>query len=131
MITNKKKKGNSNIIESVAVALEGLYNLLRTEGSIQYITATNIIFHILAYKLTFSNWEWTFGAFLWINVLILEVNNTALENDIDYSSNNEYHPLIKKAKDYAAASVFLGSSFAIIVSWIFIIRHFPENLNFL
>lgn len=48
-------------------------------------------------------------------VLGSELLNTGIERLADYASNGEIHPLIKKAKDAAAAGVLVVSILALVI----------------
>lgn len=48
-------------------------------------------------------------------VLSMEAMNSALERVSDYVCHKEYHPLIKKAKDLAAAAVLITALAALAV----------------
>lgn len=120
-MSNKKTDKNAHVFESMKYAIEGIWTLFKTEESIRAITVTCLIYIIIGFWLEFNYVEIIFGSFMWLMVLILEILNTAFEHDMDYTGNNEYHPRIKKVKDFAAATVFLASLFASICSLFFIV----------
>jgi len=116
------KTGNSNIFKSVSVAFRGLLTIIYNEGGIKFILFCAISAIALSLYLKFGLLKVLLVSYAWLQVLIFEINNTAIELDIDYSSNSQYHPVIKKIKDYIAATVFLASCFAITITLIFIIQ---------
>lgn len=61
-------------------------------------------------------------------VFSLEAVNTALERLSDYACNKEIHPLVKKAKDLAAAGVLIAALTALIVGVIIFVPKVVELL---
>ncbi len=116
----KKPKKNTNIFQSISTATRGLLLIIKNEGGIKLIVTSLILFTTLAIYLKLTLIKIFLIALAWLLVLILEINNTAIEIDIDYSSDQQYHPMIKKVKDYSAATVLLSSTFAIILTTILI-----------
>ncbi len=114
---------NTNIFQSMSKALNGIWLLIKTEQSIRWIVLTNIAYWVLSYYLHFNYIETIIGSLAWLITLMSEITNSAFENDMDYTGNHAFHPAIKRVKDFAAAVVFLISSFACIVSWYFIFQH--------
>ncbi|MBC7456662.1 MAG: diacylglycerol kinase family protein [Bdellovibrionaceae bacterium] len=81
---------------------------LRIELGLAFLAILlGIYFHLLAL-------EWIV---LWLTIALIigsELINTALEKTVDLASP-EIHPLAKKAKDAAAAAVFIFSIMAVLV----------------
>lgn len=111
---------NNTIFDSVYLAMTGFIRVFRKETSIKYIFFTLVLAITIAVLNELSLVKVIIISYLWLNTLILEINNTALELDMDFTGDKKFHPEIKRVKDYAAATVLLSSSFAIIVSYIFI-----------
>ncbi len=116
----KKPKKNTNTFQSIRTAMRGLIMIIKNEGGVRMIFSSFIFFTILAISLKLTLIKTFLVSLTWLLVLILEINNTAIEIDMDYSSDKEYHPMIKKVKDYSAATVFLSSFFAITFTTIII-----------
>lgn len=73
---------------------------------------TSVLVIILSILLDISRTEWLVILLLIGLVLSLEIVNTAIENICDYISP-EWHRMIKKIKDLAAAAVFLAAMIAV------------------
>lgn len=114
---------NTTIFQSTWIAFKGYLRIFGKEINIRVLTMMTFFAIIVSFVLDLSFIEGAFLTFLWLFTLILEINNTTFEEDIDYTGEGgEFHPEIKKVKDYAASMVLLSSTFAIIVSLTFIIR---------
>lgn len=123
MFLRRRPKKNSNILQSINTAFNGFVMIVKNEDAIKMILLSFIIFTCLALYIKLSLLKTFLISLSWLLVLIFEINNTAIEIDMDYSSDKEYHPMIKKVKDYAAATVFLASFFAISLTTILFYLH--------
>ena len=115
---------NPTFLKSWTIAAHGLMLSLRSERKVRFAIAVLIIFAFLAVWMNVSRIELIIIISVWIQVIVGEIFNTALEKAMDYASGKEFHPLIKLGKDYAAGSVFLLSVLAVFVS-IFILVSRP------
>lgn len=79
-----------------------------------------ILVVLLGFFLEVSIVEWLFLLLLIGGVVSLELINSSIENLVDLVTE-EYHPLAKKAKDMAAAAVFIYSIVSIIIGLIIFI----------
>lgn len=79
-----------------------------------------ILVVLLGFFLEVSKVEWLFLLILIGGVISLELINSSIENLVDLVTA-EYHPLAKKAKDMAAAAVFIYSIVSIIIGLIIFI----------
>lgn len=122
--TKKVLKGNSNVFQSISHAFNGLVTAIGQENGIKLIFFSMIFFIALSVFLKLELLELFLVSQAWLLVLIFEINNSAIEKDMDYSSDKDYHPLIKKVKDYAASTVFLSSFFALTISVILLSQKF-------
>jgi undecaprenol kinase len=107
---------NVSLLQSVSTAGHGLIQIAAEERGVQRIIFTAVCVCAAAVFFSIPVWQVLFICFCWIQALTYEIFNTALEDFMDYASEKEYHPLIRKGKDFAAASVFLASTFALCVS---------------
>lgn len=117
-----KVRKNSSVFQSIAVAASGFLLAVRAEKSVRRIICWAAACVAAALFRKAGYLEVTFLAFAWMITMTFEIFNTALEKAMDYASGKEYHPLIKKGKDFAGASVFIASTFALILSGLFIFR---------
>ncbi|NUN99503.1 MAG: diacylglycerol kinase family protein [Saprospiraceae bacterium] len=104
-------------IRSFKFAFEGLAELLVHEPNMRiHVTAAVLaVFAGVWFSITPAEW-----AMVVLSIAIVmggEAMNTAIEHLADLVSP-EYHPLIKKAKDVAAAAVFLFAVGAAVVGLI-------------
>jgi undecaprenol kinase len=75
---------------------------------------------LLGFLLQVSLVEWMFLLLSIGGVISLELINSSIENLVDLVTE-EFHPLAKKAKDMAAAAVFIFSMVSIIIGMIIFI----------
>ena len=103
------------LINKFKYAFNGLIEGLLHDSSIQiqyFIAACVIIFCLF---LPLSKIEWSIILLIIALVIALEYLNSALELICDFISE-QYHPLIKKIKDYGSGVVLVVSLFAIIIA---------------
>ena len=113
---NKEIGKNPTFWKSTLIAAQGFVTIFKSERKIRLAFVVVLIFFGLAVWLKVAYLEILFILFAWIQVIVGEIFNTSLEKAMDYSSGKEFHPLIKRGKDYAAASVFVLSVLASAVS---------------
>ncbi len=93
-------------VRSFGYAFEGMRTLLRDEHNSRIHLAAMIVAIVLGFLLGISATEWCVVALCCGCVLMAEAMNSAVEAIADLVSP-EFHPLIKKAKDVAAAGVLM------------------------
>ena len=113
MKTNGK---NPDFLKSWWIAANGFLTVFKKERKIRLAAAILVIFLALSFWLETTYLEKLFILFVWVQVIVGEIFNTSLEKAMDYASGKEFHPLIKLGKDYAAASVFVLSVLASVIS---------------
>jgi diacylglycerol kinase len=104
----------SKRLASFKYAFQGLVILCRTQPNFLIHLAVALIAVLAAFWLSFDRTEWLLLILTITIVLAAEAFNSALEFLTDLVSP-EYHPLAKKAKDVAAASVLLTAIGAVVV----------------
>jgi diacylglycerol kinase (ATP) len=113
----KKRRGLIRILYAIKYSLEGLSATFITEAAFRQEILIACILIPLALMMPLSL---VFKAFLivsTIGVLITELINTAIESTVNMISQ-DFHPLVKRAKDMGSAAVML-SIINLIVAWIF------------
>lgn len=108
----KRIEKNPTFWRSTVIAARGFLQVFQCEGKIRFAFVVLSLCLVLAFWLNVSYLETVFILVVWIQVIVGEIFNTSLEKAMDYASGKEFHPLIKRAKDYAAASVFVLSVLA-------------------
>jgi len=93
---------------SFGYALRGVVTLLATQHNAWIHAAATVVVVALGVALGVSRLEWALLIFAIALVWTAEGFNTALEWLCDVAAP-EYHPLVKKAKDVAAAAVLLAA----------------------
>jgi diacylglycerol kinase (ATP) len=93
---------------SFGYAFRGVVTLLTTQHNAWIHAAATVVVVGLGVALGVSRLEWALLVFAIALVWTSEGLNTALEWLCDVAAP-EYHPLVKKAKDIAAASVLLAA----------------------
>ena len=101
-------------INSFGHAFCGLADLLRTQPNAQIHAVVTVGVLAAGWWFQLERWEWVAIVLCITLVLSMEAMNTALEYLADHVST-ERHPLIGKAKDFAAAAVFICALGAVVV----------------
>ncbi|NDV96233.1 diacylglycerol kinase family protein [Dysgonomonas sp. 521] len=99
--------------KSALYALNGLRILFSEEHNSRIHTAIVVAVVIAGFLLKISNTEWLVICILIGMVFSLEIMNSAIENLCDYISP-QWHEMIKKVKDLAAAAVFVASVISVV-----------------
>ncbi len=95
-------------------AFRGIVTMLRSQHNAWIHATATVLVVVLAFVLRIpaDDWKWLILAI--VSVWGAEALNTALELLAD-AATPEYHPLVKKAKDVAAAAVLFAALGAAIV----------------
>ncbi len=101
-------------IRSFGYAIQGFFTAVWTERNIKVQLLVGIAVFIAGLKVELNWLEWSIVAICIGLVIFGELINTSIEAVVDLASP-EMHPLAKRAKDIAAASVFVLSITAAIV----------------
>jgi diacylglycerol kinase len=104
-------------IESFSYAFQGFRTLLQDEPNARIHTMATVTTVSLGFYLQISKAEWIAIIFAIAMVISAEIFNSAIENLADLISK-DFHPLIKKAKDLAAAGVLICAIGAFIIGGI-------------
>ena len=107
--------------QSFVYALEGIWALLLTQPNARiHLLATVLVLGIAAY-FNIERWEWIALVLIIACVWAAEALNTAIESLAD-ACHPQQHPLIKRAKDTAAAAVLFFAVAALVIA---VIIFFP------
>lgn len=115
---------NPTFLRSWTIAAKGLVTVFKHELKVRFGFSVALASLAAAIWLNVSFLEILFILYAWAQVLVGEIFNTALEKAMDYAAGKEFHPLIKRGKDYAAASVFLLSCLATFVTLFILFKYF-------
>ncbi len=116
-------------LKSFGYAFNGIATLLHDEHNSRIHVAIMTAVIIFGFALGLSSTEWCIVALCCGAVLMAEAMNSAIEAIADLVSP-EYHPLIKKAKDVAAAGVLMMAIAAATVGIIIFLPKLIENFEF-
>lgn len=114
-------KDHPSFIRSFGYAIEGFVTAVRTERNIKVMLVLGIAAVMCGIALKIDLLSWCLVALCFGLVIFAELVNTAIEAIVDLATQ-EYHPLAKRAKDIAAASVYTLSITAAIVGLIVFAR---------
>lgn len=112
-----KRENRSGLVRSLrsfAYAGRGLGHLLRTQTNARIHLAAALAVVLLGFWCALERNEWLWLVLAIGLVFVAEGFNTALEHLAD-AVQPEYHPLVEKAKDVAAAAVLLAAVTAAII----------------
>lgn len=101
-------------IRSFGYAIEGFLTAVRTERNIKVMLAIGALAIIAGLVIGLDPLSWCVILICCGLVIHAELANTAIEAVVDLACQ-EIHPLAKRAKDIAAASVYVLSIMAAIV----------------
>jgi diacylglycerol kinase (ATP) len=104
----------SGRVRSVRYALEGIWEMLRTQHNAWVHLAATVAVVALGLLVSLSGTEWIAAIIAIVLVWTAEALNTAFELLCDVASP-EFHPVVKKAKDVAAGAVLISALGAICI----------------
>ncbi len=119
-------KDHPSFARSFGYAIEGFVTAVKTERNINVMLAVGVATVIAGFIVGLDRTSWCIIAICCGLVIHGELCNTAIEAVVDLACT-EMHPLAKRAKDIAAASVYVLSITAAIVG----ILVFAHALNFI
>ncbi len=99
---------------SFRYAFSGLAELLRSQHNARVHLFASLLVVIVGLSLGVTRMEWCALLLAMMLVWIAEALNTALEFLCNLVSP-DFHPLIKKSKDVAAASVLISAAGAVVI----------------
>ena len=103
--------------QSFRYALEGLVTAVKTERNINVMLLLGAITVVAGALVGLDSVSWCLIVICCGLVIFAELCNTAMETIVDLATQ-ELHPLAKRAKDIAAASVYVLSITAAVVGCI-------------
>jgi diacylglycerol kinase (ATP) len=101
-------------LRSFSNAFRGISFMLRTQHNAWIHAVATVAAVAAGSALRISRGEWLAVALAIVAVWTAEALNTALEALCDVASP-EFHPLVERAKDVAAAAVFISAIGAIVI----------------
>ncbi len=104
----------SERVRSFRFALAGLWTLFKTEHNARIHAAATLADIAAGFFFNVTGVEWCLLVFAIASVWVAEAFNTAIEFLADAVSP-DVHPLIKQAKDVAAAAVLIAAIAAAVV----------------
>lgn len=104
-------------MKSFKYALHGFLTALRSEKNLRFHVAAAVLVTAAGIFLNLAIWEWAAVVCCMGLVVAMELLNTAIEV-LCNAVTKEYHPLIKNAKDIAAAAVLVSAAAAGITGFI-------------
>ncbi len=107
-------KEHPSFIRSFGYAIEGFVTAVKTERNINVMLAAGVLTVAVGFIVGLDVSEWAVIAICIGLVIHGELCNTAMEAIVDLACQ-EVHPLAKRAKDIAAASVYVLSITAAVV----------------
>ena len=128
---NNQKLSNSNFIDAIKNALNGLIYAITTQSNIKKQLVIASIIMILSLFFDFSTTEFLCLVFAVVLVIFSEMCNTAIETLVDLYTDI-YHPKAKIAKDVGAGAVVISAINALIVAYFLFFDKIADiGLNFI
>lgn len=110
------------LFRSFYYAISGIIVLIRDEKNAKIHVLATLIAVGTGLYLGLKPFEWAFICLAIVLVFITEAINTAIENTVDFMSE-ERKPQLKKIKDIAAGAVLMAALFALLVAALVFIPH--------
>jgi len=104
----------SERIRSFSHAFAGIRTLLQTQHNARIHAGATLLAVVAGFFFGLSAAEWSALSLAICSVWITEALNTGIEFLADVASP-EFHPLVKKCKDVAAAAVLIAAAGAVLV----------------
>ena len=123
------KREHPTFVRSFGYAIQGFVTAVRTERNIKVQLTVGALTFAAGVAVGLNWLEWSIVAVCIGLVIFAELVNTSIEAIVDLATQ-EMHPLAKRAKDIAAASVFVLSVTAAIVG-VIVFAHALGLLGFL
>ena len=101
-------------IRSFRFAIHGFHMMLKSQHNAWVHATATVLVIVLGFVCHINREEWCWIVLAMISVWTAEALNTSLEFIADVASP-EFHPLVKSAKDVAAAAVMLSALGALII----------------
>ncbi|MCK0471564.1 diacylglycerol kinase family protein [Halalkalibacter sp. APA_J-10(15)] len=127
-LQDRNRRGFKRLLKSFYYASQGLVYVLKHEQNMNIHFIVAIITLLSAYFLSVPLIHWLILLLVIAGMLALEIMNTAIERTVDLVTN-EYHPLAKRAKDIAAAGVFIYCFFAVVIGILIFLPPLLELLS--
>lgn len=115
------KHDHPTFVRSFGYAIQGFVTAVTTERNIKVQLLVGVLAIVAGFVLKIDALSWVLVALCIGLVIFAELVNTSIEAIVDLATQ-ELHPLAKRAKDIAAASVFTLSITAAIVGLIVFAR---------
>ncbi len=106
--------GLTRIVRAWGYSMQGFRSCYRHEAAFRQEVALTLLVVPLALWLGDDGMQRALLVFSWLQVLIVELLNSAIEAVVD-RHGTEQHALSGRAKDVASAAVFLSISLALLV----------------
>lgn len=107
-------RDHPTFVQSFRYAIEGLLTAIKTERNINVMLVLGAVTIVFGIVVGLDAISWCLIAICCGLVIFAELCNTAMESIVDLATQ-ELHPLAKRAKDIAAASVYVLSLTAAVV----------------
>ncbi|RGL08269.1 diacylglycerol kinase family protein [Collinsella tanakaei] len=107
-------RDHPTFVHSFRYAIEGLFTAIRTERNINVMLVLGVVTVVAGIAVGLDPVSWCLIVICCGLVIFAELCNTAMEAIVDLATQ-ELHPLAKRAKDIAAASVYVLSLTAAVV----------------
>jgi diacylglycerol kinase len=116
------------LIKSFGYAFTGISSAFKTELNFRIHIVAAILAISVGIYLQLSPGKWGLLILATGFVIVAELLNTAIERLGDEVANGNHRLVIKKAKDAAAAAVFLSAITALVIGLIFLIIPFIQKI---
>jgi diacylglycerol kinase len=111
---NPKKFSLKSRFKSFKYAMDGLRSLLKNEHNARIHVIAAIAATITGIIMKLNHYEWALLTIVTGIVFLTELLNSSIESLADHV-NPEWNEMIRRAKDYSAASVLISAIVAIVV----------------
>ncbi|MCC8023324.1 MAG: diacylglycerol kinase family protein [Clostridiales bacterium] len=121
----KKKQG---IFASAGHAFYGLFTMIREERNLKLELLASAVMGCFCVYFRITRMEAVAVTLCCTLIVVTECMNTAMEEAVDLESPG-FHPLAKRAKDFAAGAVLLSGLGSIVVGLIIFLPYIGQQLR--
>ncbi len=114
-------------LRSVTYAVQGLRTVLVSQPNTWIHSVASVLVVIAGFSFGVGRFEWFMLIVAMVSVWTAELLNTALEFLCDVASP-DFHPLVRKAKDVAAAAVLICAAGALVTGGLVFLPYFLPSL---
>jgi undecaprenol kinase len=122
-LNGKEKKKSIPLFDSFSFAIYGIRTAIKQERNLRIHCCISLIVIMASVAFSISSTEWVLVLLAIGGMIALELVNSSIERLVDLVTQ-EFHPLAKQAKDFAAGAVLSFAVISVIIGMIIFVPYF-------